>query len=88
MTEIEGYWQPRAASLIVRRTVAEREGHADIGPQIVPKEKSDAAANRGQRNAVIQCIAVVPGDASVDKAVKLVAVQILQIQPLIETQFE
>src|SRR5437868_39012 len=80
--------QARAAPFIVRRSVAQRERHADIGPQVIPQEEAHAGAGRSQRKTVVDAVAVIPGRAGVDEAIELIAAQISKVQLLIETKFE
>src|SRR5215472_14814270 len=80
--------EARGARRIVGRAVAEREGDAEIGLEIVPEEEADAAAGRGQREAIADIVAVVPDRAGVDEAVKLIAREVAEIRPLVEAQLE
>src|SRR5207237_4226488 len=67
---------PRAAGGIIGRAIGERRGSADVDLQAVGEEEANATAGRGQRKAIAEPIAVIPGHAAVDEAVELVAAQI------------
>src|ERR1700730_16717907 len=91
-TELEGVRQRKqksgAAARVVGRAVAKRHRDGDVGPQIAAQKKPNAGAGRGERKTVGVPVAVIPGHAGVGKTVKLIARQVLEIQLLIETQFE
>jgi hypothetical protein len=91
-TEFQGVRQREqeacATRFVVRRPVAQWEGHADIGLQTIPQKKSNAAACRSQREAVVELESVIPGRAGIDEAIELIAAQISIAELLIEAQFE
>jgi len=62
--------QPGAASGIFRRAIGQRDGDAEIGPQVVHQKQADAGAGGGQRKSVADAVADVPGRAAVDKAIE------------------
>ena len=80
--------ETRAARRVVGRAVAEREGDAEIGLEVVPEEEADAGAGRGQGQSITNVVAVVPDRAGVDKAVDLITGEIAIARPLIEPQFK
>src|SRR3954468_14796255 len=79
-TELEGAGQREqhsgGAAGVVVRAIAERGGDADIGLPVVEQEQAPAAAGRGQRQAVVDAEADVPGRAAVDETVELIAIEI------------
>ena len=80
--------ETRAAALVVRRPVAQGDGHPEVGLEIVPQEEPRADSGRCQRQAVAQPVAVVPDCAGVAEGVELVAGPVAEIELLIEAQLE
>jgi len=58
--------QPGAAPGIFRRAIGQRDGDAEIGPQVVHQKQADAGAGGGQRKSVADAVADKIGEAALD----------------------